>query len=1124
MRHSPKALKAFFLVCFCFFSTVSHAALVDIDQDDGVIYFTFAAPNKVVRYDMVSQSMLSDIPLNNVPTAAEIQGNNLYVAYRRSAYAIDLDSQTPTFIANTGEDMTALHAVGNALYLVQGFNRVMARNLSDYTLIEEKTVFYRGTGSVGSPAQSALYYRSDGTSPSDIVKIPLNADGTMGSDMDSPAHGDYPSASQLYLFPDESRVLDNQGILYFANDLTYAGSLAGAFDDMTFWQGDLLVLRGNTVHQYNNAMLEVAQMGLNQQPLKIASYGDAVFAFYENSSQIGVEVLDLDSLATPSPGEPPNPETSDFIPDFIEFDSQEGLLYLADRETLAIHIWSAETQTYVDSIGLLNPPTWMTYSPAHGRLYLGYTGGKISQIVMSTGTLQETPFTNLPQSVLGLESAGDYLFAVDASGAWERFYSFDASGTMVDSVEWRHASSEYLWNPVTERIYHFRSGTSPNDIEWSELSSTTGLLGSKGDSPYHSSGYAAAPLHFDPAGQLLLTGGGKLHDAYSLAELNYLSNEITDAAWTGGTLHTIAAVDGNAVLQTWSDNYELLEENSIFDALDTRILAYGAHLVAIEMAASGGPDISVLDFTADTDDDGLFDLEDNCPNTANANQDNHDGDEFGDACDNDSDNDGIPDTDELAVGLDPFDSADAQEDLDADGYSNLSEYLNGTSMIDEEDYPADTPYREGFELGVVPDDFNVSVSSNADWSVDSQQASEGQFSLRSGAIDDNQESSIEWVFETPLPAGTLELDYRESTERCCDYLRIYTNGSQQFFSRSHSGSTPEWRRVSISVPAGTTVIRFSYDKDSSVSSYDDAIWIDNLAFTAGAHPEPDPDDPNRDSDGDGLPDSLEDQYLALDPYNPDDASQDYDGDGATNASEVASGYNPDVSDDFPTHNTMDFFPLGDITWVFSDPSDGYQFRSESISGAGMFKFIFPNGDDRLVRRTTGVYLLESRFVDSEGDRIRITYGDGLLMIPSSLELGTNVTSRATLSSYINGRQGNQVNFTTTIELIEESTTSVDGEPRAVLVTLRQTRITMDGQLLDNTFEIEAFAEGVGRIYSSLDPDAELSAYNVQQVDNSISSGSASDDSSSGGGGGSMSWPLLALLFMMGWGRRRFSTN
>ena len=249
MRHSPKALKAFFLVCFCFFSTVSHAALVDIDQDDGVIYFTFAAPNKVVRYDMVSQSMLSDIPLNNVPTAAEIQGNNLYVAYRRSAYAIDLDSQTPTFIANTGEDMTALHAVGNALYLVQGFNRVMARNLSDYTLIEEKTVFYRGTGSVGSPAQSALYYRSDGTSPSDIVKIPLNADGTMGSDMDSPAHGDYPSASQLYLFPDESRVLDNQGILYFANDLTYAGSLAGAFDDMTFWQGDLLVLRGNTVHQ-----------------------------------------------------------------------------------------------------------------------------------------------------------------------------------------------------------------------------------------------------------------------------------------------------------------------------------------------------------------------------------------------------------------------------------------------------------------------------------------------------------------------------------------------------------------------------------------------------------------------------------------------------------------------------------------------------------------------------------------------------------------------------------------------------------------------------------------------------------------------------------------------------------
>lgn len=690
MRHSLKTLIAFFLLFFCSLSANSHAALVDIDQNDGVIYFTFSAPNKVARYDLVSQTMLPEIALSNIPTAVEVRGNHLYVAYRRSAYAIDMDTQASEFIANTGEDITALHAVGDALYLVQGFDRVMARNLSNHELIEEDTFHYRGTGSVGSEEQSALYYRTSGVSPADIYKIALNADGTMATGQDSPAHGDYPSANQLYLFPDESRILDNEGILYFANDLSYAGSLAGAFDDMTFWQGDLLVRRDNTLHQYNTAMLEVAQMGLNAQPLKLASYGSNVFAFYESSSQISVEVLNVESLEPPAPNEPPNPESSDFIPDFIEFNSDDGLLYLADRETLAVHVWSAETQAYVNSIGLLNPPTWMTYSPEHARLYLGYPSGKINQIPLATETLQELPFANLPQSVLGLESAGEYLFAVDASGAWNRFYSFDQSGTMVDSVEWRNASTEYLWNPVTERIYHFRSGISPNDIEWSELSSSTGLFGSEGDSPFHSSEYATAPLRFDPSGQLLLTGGGRIHDAYSLAELNYLANEITDAVWIGNTLYTVATIDGNTVFQIWSENYELLEQYHRFSTPDVRLLGYGQQLVTVEKSATG-PIISILDFTTDGDGDGIPDLEDNCPTISNTNQSNHDGDEFGDACDEDSDNDGIPDTDELAAGLDPLDSSDAAGDLDGDGYSNLSEYVNGTSMTDDSDYPTEAP-------------------------------------------------------------------------------------------------------------------------------------------------------------------------------------------------------------------------------------------------------------------------------------------------------------------------------------------------------------------------------------------------------------------------------------------------
>lgn len=48
----------------------------------------------------------------------------------------------------------------------------------------------------------------------------------------------------------------------------------------------------------------------------------------------------------------------------------------------------------------------------------------------------------------------------------------------------------------------------------------------------------------------------------------------------------------------------------------------------------------------------------------------------------DSDSDGIPDDYEIANGLNPFDDGDRDLDFDSDGYSNLSEFLAGTTAND----------------------------------------------------------------------------------------------------------------------------------------------------------------------------------------------------------------------------------------------------------------------------------------------------------------------------------------------------------------------------------------------------------------------------------------------------------
>ena len=64
---------------------------------------------------------------------------------------------------------------------------------------------------------------------------------------------------------------------------------------------------------------------------------------------------------------------------------------------------------------------------------------------------------------------------------------------------------------------------------------------------------------------------------------------------------------------------------------------------------------------SDSDSDGAYDHQDNCPSLSNADQANLDGDTYGDACDLDVDGDSIIDTLEVAAGTDPNDPSDGDQ-------------------------------------------------------------------------------------------------------------------------------------------------------------------------------------------------------------------------------------------------------------------------------------------------------------------------------------------------------------------------------------------------------------------------------------------------------------------------------
>jgi hypothetical protein len=81
----------------------------------------------------------------------------------------------------------------------------------------------------------------------------------------------------------------------------------------------------------------------------------------------------------------------------------------------------------------------------------------------------------------------------------------------------------------------------------------------------------------------------------------------------------------------------------------------------------------------DDDDDGVSNVDDNCPDTPNDAQVNTDGDEEGNACDLDDDNDGFTDDEEFLIPSNPQDACDPDPqaqpfcDADGDGLSNGQE-------------------------------------------------------------------------------------------------------------------------------------------------------------------------------------------------------------------------------------------------------------------------------------------------------------------------------------------------------------------------------------------------------------------------------------------------------------------
>ena len=198
-----------------------------LQEAGDVAYFLFDDPKELHRFDLAGGSWLTKIVLPDTPTAFAVDADGLYVSFGRRTSRVALDGTGEVHLRNSSTDVTELLTRGAYIYIVTG-NTVTS---ASKTMAPSSTTRASSTACAGSRLLRrcrSCSVAASASRPLDILEVILGADGTIGSQDDSPYHGDYPGATQTFVFPDEVRVADTAGIVYSTSDLLYAGEPRGS--------------------------------------------------------------------------------------------------------------------------------------------------------------------------------------------------------------------------------------------------------------------------------------------------------------------------------------------------------------------------------------------------------------------------------------------------------------------------------------------------------------------------------------------------------------------------------------------------------------------------------------------------------------------------------------------------------------------------------------------------------------------------------------------------------------------------------------------------------------------------------------------------------------------------------
>lgn len=186
----------------------------------------------------------------------------------------------------------------------------------------------------------------------------------------------------------------------------------------------------------------------------------------------------------------------------------------------------------------------------------------------------------------------------------------------------------------------------------------------------------------------------------------------------------------------------------------------------------------------------------------------------------DTDGDGLPDSWEIANNLDPNNGSDALIDVDGDGFTNLEEYEAGSDPQDDQSFP------DVLNPALDTGNYQWTLSGDVPWFAQNATYHVGISALQSGAINNNEQSSIETIVNG---ASSVSFYWKVSSESGADTLAFYVDEVQV---ASISGAI-DWQQKRFNLSPGNHVIRWTYSKNGASFDGSDAGWLDGVSINSG---------------------------------------------------------------------------------------------------------------------------------------------------------------------------------------------------------------------------------------------------------------------------------------------------